>query len=228
MLIEEKSEFKNKTPTDFFWFLHQKGVVDRSIFTILQNRGNDMMVESEICFSRYWLEKELCDLIGKDPSFVWKAFQKERLEACPSSSVMSAYHHYLNRRICQKVFPEKMGTELDGFFREQIFKASKMEFSSIETPPPPNRLDLPRFFSHPDPKILSVSPTTSQPYFHRHRVFTFLYAASTEFKELGAFQKRMIRCRKDILFNPFSLFYPLSVQNTLSQFKHWTDTRTNR
>lgn len=231
MLIEEKPEFRDKTPSDFFWFLHQRCLVDKAVFSI-GARSNEVMIASEIFFSRYWIEKEICELTREDTAFIWDSFQKERLQnqSFGGSLVMSAYHNFLNLKLLEKVFPERISPNLKETLKRNILKISSLDLSMPETPTNGDgSVVLPRFFSHPDPNILfSGENKPSQPFFHRHLILNVLFSASSEIKELLPFRQKMIRNRKDILFNPFSKFYPLSVKNTLCRFKEWLDKKTNR
>lgn len=209
MLIDDKEEFRNRSPFRFYGYLVAGGLLPA-----LKQRehGCDLGVRIEVCYSRAIVAHEM------------SGFQ------APASEEPKKTNNPMNRLYRDYILYHIMGI-LDPGRQEEIRK--EME-KTAQMPWPESvsvgcavdeELSLPRFMTHPNMREIAkhvAKSTTTNHFFEKQKIVRILLHATHQFPFLGPLRSR-------ILGGEFAFFLEgilgpnraLSVMNHIRRYQEW-------
>lgn len=225
MLLDEKLEFQKKDPLDFFFFFQKHHLGDLRHSRILSTES-DLVIKGEVCYSSFFSLKEILTLLNLCSKNLWDEFKKERLDLYEhqnsSSSILHAYHTYLNSKMMEQIFPEKIDKSYRQTVKTILTSLQDFSFTDEKLANHNSKLKLPLFFSHPEfSKVLATNQITDNRYESKHKLLHWLTLASFEYPELSSLRKNIFQSRGTYLDQPFCHFQQVSTGLHLQKFKQW-------
>jgi hypothetical protein len=195
MLMNDKSEFHRVEPIQFFQYLTTHFHIDMSTHS---PSTNDFILSSEVHFSRFYCIHEACSVFNIDRSICdplaifWDDHDPLKCQTS-SNSIHNLFKMYMDHVMLSTVFhPQRddpnalihmMKTHLDSIKHRVNIRYKKH--------PDVEHVSLPRFFSHPDMKVIGsiIREQDQNHFFERHKMLQILQHATQHHPELDVFQE---------------------------------------
>ena len=176
MLLDDKQEFKNMDPLRLFEYINLPHVFHR------HKKTSWLALSLEIFYSRFMILHELCRIFPQHEIDLYDVFIREKQQQ--KNPVNAFYHTYLEYHMTSIMFPDKLDSSS---YLNKMIQYGKKEWKIKEkdrSKTPPISPKLPRFFSHPDVRLMEGTHVVNH-FYERHKIFSIVAHAICHNPRLG-------------------------------------------
>jgi len=211
MLLDDKQEFKNMDPLRLFEYINLPHVFHR------HHKMSWLALSLEIFYSRFMILHELSHVFPQQNLNLYEVFVRERQQQ--KNPINAFYHTYLEYHMTSIMFPDQLDTSS---YLNKLIQFGKKEWKIKEKgmTPPSTSLPFPRFFSHPDVRLMEGAHVVNH-FYERHKIFSIIGHAIGHNPRL-AFMSEKLTAFRHYLQPILVANRHVSVANHLSLYKEST------